>query len=118
MTSATRPRAGWATTPPADPMRLSNDRTVARCSEGMTPLMNAWRSGPSTAKTKAHAASRSRATTKSLVSPSSTSRTTLSTPPMSRALVRRPKRRRTRDTMSPPTIWTPATIAAARPAIP
>jgi hypothetical protein len=37
-TSATRPRAGWVTTPPADPISESNDRTVARCSEEISPL--------------------------------------------------------------------------------
>ena len=30
-----------ATAPPIEPMNESNDRTVARCSDGITPLMNA-----------------------------------------------------------------------------
>ena len=30
-------------TPPTDALRLSNERTVARCSDGMSPLMKAWR---------------------------------------------------------------------------
>ena len=38
--------------------------------------------------------------------------------PRIRASVRRLKKRRTRGTISPPTICAPATIAAARPAIP
>ena len=38
MTSATRPRAGWATTPPAEPISESNERTVARCSDGMSAV--------------------------------------------------------------------------------
>ena len=43
--SATRPRTGCATTPPADPINESNDSTVARSDEGMRPLMKAWRNG-------------------------------------------------------------------------
>ena len=35
-----------------------------------------------------------------------------------RAWVRRLKKRRTTGTIKPPRIWAPATIAAARPAIP
>ena len=37
-TSATRPRPGWATTPPPDAMRASKESTVARCSEEVISL--------------------------------------------------------------------------------
>jgi hypothetical protein len=44
-TSADRPRAGWVTTPPADPISESKDRTVALCSDGMSSFTYACRIG-------------------------------------------------------------------------
>ena len=36
--SATFPKRGWATTPPEEPIKESNDKTVALCLEGIKPL--------------------------------------------------------------------------------
>jgi hypothetical protein len=80
--------------------------------------MKACRSGISIAKTMDQTASSTTATTKLSVTPTRTRSTTLIVPPRSSAWVRREKRRRTRETISPPTICAPATIAAASPAIP
>ena len=70
-------------------MRLSNERTVARCSEGMTPLMYACRSGASMAKISAQATSSSSASANSPVRPMSASRTTVDGPGQRSASVRR-----------------------------
>ena len=106
------------TTPPAEPMRLSNESTVARCSDGMIPFRYAWRSGPSIAKIRAHRTIRIMTAANWLTRPIRTSSTTVATPAMSRASVRRRNSRRTWVTLSPPTICAPATTAAARPAMP
>ena len=37
-TSATRPRTGWKTTPPPEPISESNESTVARCLDGIMSL--------------------------------------------------------------------------------
>ena len=96
----------------------SNDRTVARCSDGIAPLMNAWRSGPVSANTSAQIVSSTRATTKLAVSPIRTRSATFTAVPTSTASVRRRNSRRAFGTMRPPTICAPAKIAAARPAMP
>src|SRR5437868_150692 len=38
-TSATRPRSGWAQTPPVEAIRESKERMVARCRDGIMPFM-------------------------------------------------------------------------------
>src|SRR5688500_12416845 len=43
--SALLPSAGWATTPPEESIKESNDKTVARCWDGISPFKNAWRTG-------------------------------------------------------------------------
>ena len=100
-------------------MRLSNDRTVARCSEGMSAVDERLAERSLDREDERPGGEQEQRDHEVAGQPEQHEQDDVErSPPMSRALVRRPKRRRTRDTMSPPTIWTPATIAAARPAIP
>ena len=81
--------------------------------------MNAWRSGVVMAKIRHQTVRSTSATTKLVVRPMSASSTTLSDAAEDERVgpaLEEPAdpRRRAR----PPTIWAPATIAAARPAMP
>ena len=80
--------------------------------------MNAWRSGVVIAKIRHQTVMSASATTKLVVRPMSAISTTVSTPPRMSASVRRLKSRRILATVRPPRICAPATIAAARPAMP
>ena len=48
------PSIGWNTTPPLDPNSESNDKTVARCCDGINPLRYAWRIGNCAANNSPH----------------------------------------------------------------
>ena len=49
-----RPSVGWITTPPAEPSRLSDDSTVARCADGIWLFRYACRTGDIAANISPH----------------------------------------------------------------
>jgi hypothetical protein len=72
MTSAIRPSAGWATTPPAEAIRLSNDSTVARWGRGDEPCQIRLRMGCAAQSISSLAISSASATQKLLAQPQQT----------------------------------------------
>ena len=96
---------------------MSNDSTVARCSEGMSPFTYAWRIGSVAAPLRPHRTSSPTATQNAVVRPSRASSATSTSRPASRAEVRRRNSSRIRGAAMPPAISAPAMMAAASPAM-
>src|SRR5262245_63700784 len=105
------------TTPPAEPSRLYEDRTVARSPDGIRSLMYACVTGVMAANTRAHTPISASAATKFRERPIRASAAALVVAPASRSVVRRLNTLGAWGTSQPPAIMAPATMAAAHPAV-
>jgi hypothetical protein len=105
------------TTPPADASRLSDESTVARCADGISPFRKACRTGPMAENRIPQTATSASTTPNFATRPVSAMTTTVATVAASSTDVRRRNARETTGASTPPAISVPAMSAAESPAI-